>query len=458
MKLSPQKDYLEVDRVDGMDGMDICVPSSGSYRHLGRPIAPSPSHPVVAFAFRYLLILAGLTLLTPLAQAKTLTVLLLANASTQDVIQNLIHEYQQQNPGLDFNVSIVQYNSIIAKLNTLLTGGQPPDIVEITTAYIQNYAGQALDLGKYSNGQELLQRYLPSYRPFIVSGAKVFGVPMEATANGLFYNKKLFDKAGVQVPKNENEVWTWDQLKQAVLRVMKLPECRIGIAYDCSVQRWSNLLYQAGGRWLSADGKSFLPDHPPAEKALSYFRSLVNEKIVPSSSWPGNTDAGQLFKTGVAAMMWAGNWQLKTLVEGGTSFEFGTTYFPKDAIRATCPGGEFLFSFENSPNKDDAAKFLLWWAKPETTQHYLESLGGSLLSPMTDLKVNYGKYTEYLAPMLADLKITPDWVAVDLAQPALNRLQNDILNELVLGATGRETAQDTILHIEKLGNGVLKGE
>ena len=158
----------------------------------------------------WLLLVAGLTLLNGDLQAKTLNILLLANASTQDVIQKLIHEYQQQNPETDFNVSIVQSNSITAKLNTLVTAGQPPDIFEITTAYIQNYAAQALDLGRYTDSQELLSRYLPSYRPFFTSGSKVLGVPIEATANGLFYNKKLFEKARVQVPRNESEIWTWD--------------------------------------------------------------------------------------------------------------------------------------------------------------------------------------------------------------------------------------------------------
>ncbi len=403
-----------------------------------------------------LLLVAALSLVAGTLPAKTLNVLLLANASTQDVIQKLIREYQQQNPDTDFNVSIVQSNSITAKLNTLVTAGQPPDIVEITTAFIQNYAAQALDLGKYTNSQELLQRYLPSYRPFFTSGNKVLGVPIEATANGLFYNKKLFQKAQVQVPRDENEIWTWDQFKQAVATVMRLPECRMGVAYDCSVQRWSNLLYQASGRWIAVDGKSFLPEKNATERALNFFRSLVEAKLVPTSAWPGKTDAGQLFKTGVAAMMWSGNWQLKGLVDGGTAFEFGTTYFPKGVIRATCPGGEFFFSFENSPNKDDAAKFLLWWAQPETTQHYLESLGGSLLSPMSNLKVNYGKYTEYLAPMLSDLNATPDWVSVDLARPALNLLQNDILNELILSATGREPAKQAILNLDQLGREALQ--
>ena len=193
-----------------------------------------------------------------------------------------------------------------------------------------------------------------------------------------------------------------------------------------------------------------------AKRALNYFRSLVEAKLVPTSSWPGKTDGGPLLKTGVTALMWAGNWELKTLVEGGTRFPFGTTYFPKDVIRAACPGGEFLIGFRKSPNHDDAAKLLLWWAEPATTKRYLESIGGSLLSPMKDLPIDYGKYTEYLKPMLDDLAVTPQWVAEDLARPELNLLQNDLLEQLILYSTGRTSLDGTISQIDKLGAQVLE--
>jgi alpha-1,4-digalacturonate transport system substrate-binding protein len=390
------------------------------------------------------------------SEAKTLTVLLLANASTQDLIQTLLKDYSRQHPDIDFNVSIVQYSALTAKINTLVTAGEPPDILEVTTAYIQTYAEQALDLAHYTNRAELLDRYLPSYQAFIKAGDKVIGIPLEATINGLFYNKEIFKQAGVSVPADPDHVWNWSDFKDTLQKVIKLPNCRIGVAYDCSVQRWSNLLYQANGRWISEDGKKILPNPEAAKEALTYFRSLIEAKLVPTSSWPGKTDGGPLFKTGVTALMWAGNWELKTLVEGGTPFAFGTTYFPKDAIRAACPGGEFLIGFGKSPNHEDAAKVLLWWAEPETTKRYLESIGGSLLSPMKNLPVNYGKYTEYLKPMLDDLAATPEWVAEDLARPELNLLQNDLLEQLILYSTGRRQFEDTISAIDKLGAQVLK--
>jgi alpha-1,4-digalacturonate transport system substrate-binding protein len=403
-----------------------------------------------------LCISAYLLLSGSVIHAKTLTVLLLANASTQDVIQNFLKEYSRDHPGIDFSISIVQYSALTAKINTLVTAGEPPDILEVTTAYIQTYAEQALDLAHYTNGADLLKRYLPSYQAFIRAGDKVIGIPIEATVNGLFYNKELFKEAGLSVPSDPDHVWTWPEFKDTVAKVMKLPSCRIGVAFDCSVQRWSNLLYQANGRWISADGQSILPNREAAKQALTYFRSLIEAKLVPTSSWPGKTDGGPLFETGVTALMWAGNWELKTLVGSGLRFPFGTTYFPKDVIRAACPGGEFLIGFSKSPNHEDAGKVLLWWAEPSTTKSYLEALGGSLLSPMKGLSINYGKYTDYLKPMLDDLSVTPQWVAEDLAKPELNLLQNDLLEQLILYSTGRSQLDRTISEIEKLGSQVLK--
>jgi hypothetical protein len=78
------------------------------------------------------------------------------------------------------------------------------------------------------------------------------------------------------------------------------------------------------------------------------------------------------------------------------------------------------------------------------------------LSPMKDLPIDYGKYTEYLKPMLEDLAATPQWVAEDLARPELNLLQNDLLEQLILYSTGRTSLDGTISQIDKLGAQVLE--
>jgi multiple sugar transport system substrate-binding protein len=171
---------------------------------------------VKRFNARIICISACWLIFGSLSHAKTLTVLLLANASTQDIIQNFLKEYSREHPGIDFNVSIVQYSALTAKINTLVTAGEPPDILEVTTTYIQTYGEQALDLAQYTNGPDLLRRYLPSYQAFVRAGDKVIGIPIEATVNGLFYNKKLFKEAGVTVPSDPDHVWNWAEFKDTV--------------------------------------------------------------------------------------------------------------------------------------------------------------------------------------------------------------------------------------------------
>ena len=75
---------------------------------------------------------------------------------------------------------------------------------------------------------------------------------------------------------------------------------------------------------------------------------------------------------------------------------------------------------------------------------------------MKDLPINYGKYADYLKPMLDDLSVTPQWVAEDLAKPELNLLQNDLLEQLILYSTGRSKLDGTISEIEKLGSQIFE--
>src|ERR1700741_1660757 len=109
-------------------------------------------------------VLIVVQMLGGVSSAKTLSVILLSNASTQNVIQGMLKEYHQQHPDIDFEISIIPDSKLLAKLNTLVTAGQFPDIVKVTTAKIQNYAYQALDLAKYTDRNEFLSRYLPGYQ------------------------------------------------------------------------------------------------------------------------------------------------------------------------------------------------------------------------------------------------------------------------------------------------------
>jgi hypothetical protein len=60
--------------------------------------------------------------------------------------------------------------------------------------------------------------------------------------------------------------------------------------------------------------------------------------------------------------------------------------------------------------------------------------------------------------MLSDLAATPTWVSEDLARPAVNLTQDDVLNELILCVTGRASAQQAVIDLRNIGNDELDRE
>ncbi|MBV8274912.1 MAG: hypothetical protein JO170_06590, partial [Verrucomicrobia bacterium] len=53
---------------------------------------------------------------------------------------------------------------------------------------------------------------------------------------------------------------------------------------------------------------------------------------------------------------------------------------------------------------------------------------------------------------------TPTWVSEDLARPVVNLTQDDVLNELILCATGRVSAQQAVVDLRNIGTSELDHE
>ena len=77
-----------------------------------------------------------------------------------------------------------------------------------------------MDLGEYVSDKDAFQNSFGEGLKFVFDG-KILAAPMDVTANGLIYNKTAFEKAGVAVPQSEDEIWTWDEWKEAMKTVME---------------------------------------------------------------------------------------------------------------------------------------------------------------------------------------------------------------------------------------------
>src|SRR4051794_19914008 len=127
--------------------------------------------------------------------------------NTKGFWQDLITRFEAANPGDKVNLQTISWTDINQKITTLVSTNQQPDILNID-AYA-NFAGDDLLLPASDVlSPDIQQDFLPQFAQNGQYKGTQYGVPFIGSVRGLFYNKKIFKKAGItDPPKN------WDELR-----------------------------------------------------------------------------------------------------------------------------------------------------------------------------------------------------------------------------------------------------
>jgi alpha-1,4-digalacturonate transport system substrate-binding protein len=368
-----------------------------------------------------------------------------------DVMKGLIKEYQEKNPNVKINLVEVAYKDLSAKLKTMISGGQPPALSRMTDTGA--FANQALDLTPYvGTADQFTSQFVDSIKPYYTVDNKIIAAPMDLTANGILYNKTLFDKAGVKVPTDPNNVWTWDEFSAALKQVMQKGGAKYGMVFDVTPHRWSTMLYQFGGSMISQDGKKAAINSPEGVQALDYFVKLHKDGIMPESVWLGSENPNNLFRSGTVAVHWAGNWNLSSYKDI-TNFQWGVTYMPKAKIRSSVPGGKYLMAFKGSKVEKEAADFINWATSKDVNSRYNKD--SLFISPRKDsAKLDYAFGKEMFEVFANELaNTTPlaanDWSRQTVVPKFSTELKQNIQKVLGGKATSKEALDETAKLIDK---------
>jgi multiple sugar transport system substrate-binding protein len=125
--------------------------------------------------------------------------------SSQKYWDRLVKEYEEQHEGVRVDVTVYSWNDVDAKVKGMVAAGEAPDMAQIG-AYA-DYAAkdllyQADELLSISTQADLVAQLADAGQ---VNGAQ-FGIPFASSTRLLFYNKTLFEKAGITPPT------TWKEL------------------------------------------------------------------------------------------------------------------------------------------------------------------------------------------------------------------------------------------------------
>lgn len=347
---------------------------------------------------------------------KELNVFWFADGSETDAMLKIIAAYEEQTPGVKVNLLEVPFEEMSNKIMMAVSGGEPPAIARTTESILSVVHEATVDIADYTDREELLAQFMPSIYNYFIINDKVCAVPSDVTANGMIYNKTAFDKAGVAVPTSPDDVWTWDEFMEGLEKVMADGDVRYGMVIDNPTHRWSTILYEFGGRYISPEGPAF--NSPETVEALEFTKMLFDEEIVPKSTWLGGEDPNNMFRSGQVAVHISGNWMLANYRDNIKDFEWGVTYMPKKVTRSSVPGGKQLAAFANTGLEEEAVDFILFATSQEQNANYCEE--SLFISPRPDNgTLNYSFGSEYFEIFSDELVNTVPEASYDWGYPGL---------------------------------------
>ena len=112
--------------------------------------------------------------------------------------------------------------------NAIEAGSGAPDVAQVEYYAIPQYAikGNLLDITDKTSGYS--DFYTPGPWASVQFAGKVYGLPMDSGPMAFFYNKEVFDKAGVDA----EQIKTWDQYYDAAKKTGDGYETIVWTYYD----------------------------------------------------------------------------------------------------------------------------------------------------------------------------------------------------------------------------------
>jgi multiple sugar transport system substrate-binding protein len=226
-------------------------------------------------------------------------------------MQQIVNAFEKLHPNITVDVELTPNADYWNKLQTEAASGTAPDVFWMSTTRIGLYAGQGQLLPLSDRSGFDNSPFPKTLNTIYTVNGKQYGMPKDYDTVGLWYNKKLFDAAGVKYPTAS---WTWQDVIDASKKLTDPGKGTWGIASpDWTQENLYNDIYQAGGWVISPDKKSSGFTDAKTLAGIQYALDFITKyKTSPTAQQMTDTDPSQLFASGKVAMFTDGDWDALT--------------------------------------------------------------------------------------------------------------------------------------------------
>jgi multiple sugar transport system substrate-binding protein len=272
-------------------------------------------------------------------------------------VKPLVEPFMQANPNIKIDYQALDWDSTQQKLNVVLTGGKPPDVVTVDMTWVPKFAalGAFTDLmplsGGKLNGVAWAAAYTPGALEAITFDNKIVAALYDFDCYALYYRSDLFEQKGIQVPTN------WDELMAAAQKLVE--EGKYQYEFDPDTFHGSQWIYENGGTLMSGDNQTVTFNSPEAVEAITFYASLLKNNV--AINW--TTDQGERIqgvKDGRIAMFSDGPYYMGIMKSAAPEMagQWKVALHPYSKNPGSYLGGTGLMIPSGSANKEAAWKFI----------------------------------------------------------------------------------------------------
>lgn len=287
------------------------------------------------------------------------------------VLLKMLDEFQDLNPGIKVETQSVAFAEIKKQLSIGVAADQLPDVTLCDTVDNVSFAamGAAVDITDEVKEWGEVDNYYDAPRSSAMYQEKYYGLPYYSNCLAIMYNKDIFNKLGIEYPKDG---WTWDEFKKLVKETTTPDHFGLTMCLFKSEEGTFNVLpfiWQAGADYDSLDS-------PQAVEALSMINDFYQEGYM-SKELISMTQAdmcASLFATGKSAMMVAGSWLTTNIKNENPDLNYGVVTFPVKENGASPIGGGNIMMMKDT-HKQASWKLMKFLNSAENQRKYCENAG-----------------------------------------------------------------------------------
>ncbi len=287
----------------------------------------------------------------------------------KQMMKSLIDEFNASQDEYEASHVYVPFADYEKQLTLGIASGELPDLVILDGCGMASFIQLGL-FGDISDADINWDEYMEGPMESTMLDGKHYGIPFATNCTALFYNKDLFDAAGIDYP---DENTTWDEFHEMAKALTKDGVSGFGNAAtntDEGTFQCLQWLYTAGGSYTDIE------DGVDAYKLM--------QEMIEDGSWTKEcvnwtqSDVNNNFMAGNLAMQQNGPWQIPGIEANAPDLNYGVTVLPKkdaDSEQATSILGGENMGVVNKDDTSGAEAFLKYYDQTDVMVDAMKQYG-----------------------------------------------------------------------------------